>query len=68
MKKLNKVREIFDFKNGHLMAKFYLRMGQEMQACFMINLDQTGNGQGLHYGKRNTFIFLFIFGFMQGRV
>ena len=28
MKKLNKVREIFDFKNGHLMAKFYLRMGQ----------------------------------------
>ena len=27
----------------------------------MINLDQTGNGQGLHYGKRNTFYFFVYF-------
>ena len=29
----------------------------------MINLDLVGNGQGLHYGKRNTFYcFMFILG------
>ena len=31
----------------------------------MINPDLVGNGQGLHYGKRNTFYyFMFVFGYM----
>ena len=42
------------------MGEFYLRMEQEIQVYFMINPDLVGNGQGLHYGKRNTF-FLCLF-------
>ena len=42
-------------------------MGQEIQVYFMINPDLVGNGQGLYYGKRNTF-FMIIFRFMWGCV
>ena len=38
---------------GHLMGKFYLRTDQEILTFFMINPNLGGNGQGLHYGKRN---------------
>ena len=31
-------------KFDHLMEKFHLRIDQEIQAYFMINLDLTGNG------------------------
>ena len=41
-------------------------MDQEIQVYFKIHPD-LGNGQGLHYGKRNNFYFLmFIFGFRWG--
>ena len=54
---------------GHLTAKFYLRMDQEIQVCFMINPDLAGNRQRLYYGKRNSFYcFMFIFGYMWGSV
>ena len=43
------------------MGKFYLRMDQGIQVCFKINPDLVGNGQGLHYGKINTFYFLMLF-------
>ena len=42
------------------MGKFYLRIDQEIQVCF-INPDIAGNGQGLHYGRRHTFYFLCLF-------
>ena len=49
------------------MGKIYLRMDQEIPVYFMINPDLVGNGQGLRYGKRNTFYyFMFIFGCMWG--
>ena len=35
------------------MGKFYLRTDQEILTFFMINPNLGGNGQGLHYGKRN---------------
>ena len=35
------------------MGKYYLRMDQEIQVYFIINPDLVGNGQGLHYRKRN---------------
>ena len=38
---------------GHLMGKFYLRTDQEILTFFMINQNLGGNGQRLHYGKRN---------------
>ena len=51
------------------MGKFYLRMNQEIPVYFIINPYLVGNGQGLHYGKRNTFYyFMFIFGHMWGFV
>ena len=51
------------------MGKFYLRMNQEIPVYFIINPYLVGNGQGLHYGKRNTFYyFMFIFGHMLGFV
>ena len=46
----------------HLMRKLYLKMDQEIQVYFMINLHLVGNEPGLHYGKRNTFL-MFIFGY-----
>ena len=46
---------------GHLIGKFYLSMDQEIQVYFMTNPDLVGNGEGLHYGKRNTFYFLCLF-------
>ena len=49
---------------GHLTGKFYLMMDQEIQVYFMTNPDLLGNEQGLPYGTRSTFYFLFIFGFM----
>ena len=51
------------------MEKFYLRVNQEIPVYFMINPDLVGNGQELHYGKRNTFYyFVFLFGYMRGCV
>ena len=35
------------------MGKFYLRTVQEISTFFMINPNLRGNGQELHYGKRN---------------
>ena len=46
---------------GHLVRKFYLKMDQEMQVYFMIKPDLFGNGQDLHYGKRSTFYFFWLF-------
>ena len=46
---------------GHLMEKPCLRTDQEIQVYFIINPDLIGNGQGLHYGKRNTVYFLCLF-------
>ena len=43
------------------MGKFYFRMDQEIQVYFIINPELAGNGQGLHYRKRNTFYFLWLF-------
>ena len=43
------------------MEKFYLGMDQEILVYFMINPDLVGNGQGLHYGKRNTVYFFCLF-------
>ena len=43
-------------------------MDKEIQVYFMINPDPVGNEQGLHYGKKNNYFFMFIFGFMWGCV
>ena len=43
------------------MGNFYLRMDQETQVYFMINPDLVGNGQRLHYGKRNILYFLNVY-------
>ena len=43
------------------MGKPCLGIDQETQVYFMINPDLIGNGQGLHYGKRNTVYFLCLF-------
>ena len=45
-----------------MMGKIYLRMNQEIPVYFMINPDLVGNGQGLRYGKRNTFYYLGVCG------
>ena len=71
MKKFKEVREIYDFKNVWTSdGKILLKDGSgNTIVYFMINPDLVGDGQGLHYGKRNTFCyFIFIFGYMWGCV
>ena len=40
-------------------------MDQEIQVYFMVNPDLVGNGHGLHYGKRNTFYFFYVYFWLQ---
>ena len=61
MKKLKEAREIYHFKNVWTSDGKILFKDQGIQVCFKINPDLVGNGQGLHYGKINTFYFLMLF-------
>ena len=54
MKKLKEAREIHSFKNVWTSDREILfKDGSGNINFFMINANPGGNGQGLHYGKRN---------------